>query len=340
MPPGVALFLTDDHAGHSVEYSEMGAAEARRVLEPLHAHYALTGSTDRLQAIGRININSANYRLGDYYVKMLVERPGMDYVEAFPVIAAALREGGLPVGTFLPNKRGELVTRLDDGAPAARYLYVQPFIAGDFFSGAAAQFDTCGALPPLLARAVASIAPTEGQREPYRSWRPREALQDVEDAVRDAVRKSGDDFDALVRANLDIVRDAVESYDVRSGAFTARRLAHMDLHPHNLLFASGELRAILDLESFRTVPQQTAAGFCLFKLGRKSISLNELTLKEFKRRAGSRADLAALYEFVRIELARRLLTVLKLHYLERNTQWDGDLFKHLAGLSELRVMFL
>jgi hypothetical protein len=325
------LFVPDNHAPDLPAYAPAAEADAERLRGWLRSHYRRVFSgREAVLSLAGANINSSNFRVGDYYVKALAQRADMDYVETFPEIAARLRAGGVPCTEFVLNAVEAGVTRFQEGG-ATHFLYVQRFLDAHYFRGSVGEIDAVLALLAPMSAALAALSPTLGQREPYASLDLRGTLQAVAAALPP---HAGNDFDrhaaAVVPEALEI---AAEFERLRSGSDFSR-LHHYDLHPHNLLLSGGRVAAILDLESFRALPFELATAFTLFKLGRKAVASGTLLAAQFKARAAARFDLDRLRQFARIELARRITAVVSLHYLQANRDWDQDLVKHSRGLRE------
>jgi hypothetical protein len=315
-----SLFFKDNHAANDVTYKTASAEDARLVTRLLQSSYrSIFKEIPEVCIIEGSNINSGNFRLGGYYLKTLAPKAGIEAIHEFPVIARSLSGAGIPVTDFIPNDEGELISNRE-----GFYYYLSTFIEAGFYPGTTAAF---GETLPMIAKlktAVKQHTPKQSQMEPYFSFDPITTFAAVKSK---AAQDNSDAFRAIEPVLMDSKRPA------------QKELHHIDLHPHNLLFQGNQLKALLDLESFRAIPYEMAAGFALFKLGRKAISRGELTIEQFKRKVESYFDLNSLYPFVKLELARRILLVLKLHHLDSDCRWDADLTKHLCGLEETKLMF-
>jgi hypothetical protein len=321
----VELFFRDNHAADRLENSAP-LPEHVELFDRVKAAYPkVFAEGGELRVLGGANINSRNFRFGRYYIKLLGDKADAEQVASLPAIAEALRAAGVPVGRFVPNRNSELISS---------NFYVQEWIPGDFYAGEPAQFEACLELLQRMKPALEAIAPVASQRKPFASWLPR-----AEAAVLFTTLslRHPDAFDAKVLEAQGMLLELADACERTHFEAKHVSLQHFDLHPHNLLFEGARPTAALDLESVRVMDWRVAAGFNLFKLGRKAISKGLLSGQEFRKRAGAAFPLEELYPFARMEIFRRILVVLREHYFGEGA-WDADLDKHLTGLKEARLM--
>ena len=115
--------------------------------------------------------------------------------------------------------------------------------------------------------------------------------------------------------------------------------AHFDIHPHNLLFKDGKLKSVIDLESIVNVSKILATSFGLFKISRKCFVKKNINKVEFHNLVNNHFNLEDVKAYTQIELCRRLLLIMKLHYVDGNNRWDFDLIKHFSGIKESNYIF-
>jgi hypothetical protein len=337
----VELFFRDNHFSDVPTYAAAPSQVSRTLLAALTDHYPEHFSPqDAVQAIGGVNINSKNYRVGDYYVKTVEDPGNFALVRDFPKINRALLAVGVNTPEFVANRDGAWITDASFPASGSRLIYVQKFVDAGFFTGERREFDQALWLLQKLESVAFGGEPLPEQKLPYSTWDPLALFADVRRVLSAKQERDLDAFDQRVIELLPAIHGHVNECVSLRSSLECDGLRHFDLHPHNLLFKEGSFRAVLDLESFRHLPSALATGFNLFKLGRKSICKRELGPAEFKRIAGSEFDLARLYPYAKMEILRRLLGVLDFHYLQHTTKWDVDLEKQASGLEEARVMFL
>lgn len=334
------LFFPDDHSGDRPVAVPADSAVRETVLGWLAAtHPGLEPAGAPVERIDAPSVGASSYRVGAHYVKVLRQRPSDADVRSMRRIAAALRHAGVPMEEPILDASEAPISDvvLSDGTPA--HLYVQRFVEGGYFDGTVEQL--AAFLPALYAigPALREIVATPSQRAAYGEWRPAEVLGRVT-AILDARAAAGtlDAFDELVREHLPLHARTVAEYDpaeVRSST-----LHHVDLHPHNLIFGSGALRAIVDFGGFQAVPDEIAIGFALYKLGRKGMSLGRLAPGDLRSLVGARSELSTLARAACIEITRRATIVLGLHYLGGDGAWDRDVRKQMLGPLEVAALFL
>ena len=97
--------------------------------------------------------------------------------------------------------------------------------------------------------------------------------------------------------------------------------------------------AILDLDNIGAIERKVATAFNLYKLGRKSISTGNISVKEFKQIASTHFDLPSMKMFAKVELLQRFTLLFKAHYIRKTDSWDADLKKYICGISEIDLIF-
>ena len=121
---------------------------------------------------------------------------------------------------------------------------------------------------------------------------------------------------------------------------------HIDLHPHNLLINKKMQSILLDLDSIFLGNYNLALGFCCYKLGRQIIINNKsrkiypakLLLDslniDFNREVLLNYQNCALYEIL-----RRFSIITELNIKSKDRSWNKIIPVHLAGLSEIPLIF-
>jgi|GEM_PF-3332778 len=334
------LFVPDNHAANLPLMRPAAAGESSAILDLARQTYGdLIRSDSKVEVIGGANINSINYKIEGYCLKKISAKADLDYVSSFPKIAAALRQASLPVAEFVPDKEGRFISPVCSAGDAVNFhLCLQHFIAGHFFTGLLTELEQVMAVLDRIPQTLQPLTPTPGQRRVYGAWQPQMVLEEVLQKLRAKPRP--ENFDLSVYGSIPMLQAVIAEYVSRIEAFSESTLQHIDLHPHNLLFDKGKLSALLDLESFVCIPHELAVGFTLFKLGRKALYTNVLSLAQLRKLYVKRFDLKRLHFFCKVELTRRIIKILELHYLKGNQAWDSDLPKHFCGLKEIDLLFL
>lgn len=336
-----SLFAPDHHARDMPAQSPAPQDRQELIARLVHTNYSALGVPPDAPVftIEAANLNSANYRVGDYCFKLMNAPADAASLLLLPEIADRVRALGLPAAEFLRTDDGARIgtAALDEKKVC---FYLQPFLAGTYYSGRSIEFDAILRLLTRFAEApLTGLAIGIQQAEPYRSWRPHALAAAIANALNQ--RRAGvmSEFDRKAEAAIETLGPYAEQADALVQNMHVEGLAHFDLHPHNLLFRNDELLAVLDLESFRQAPMETAIGFALFKLGRKAIAAGHLTLLEFRAQASARFELPRLRPYVMAEITRRVYSILNQHYLLGRPGWNADLGSHLRGLDEARQMF-
>ena len=59
------------------------------------------------------NINSGNYRIGDFYIKTIKHNKDKEYILEFPSIVKQLTKRNIPSASYIPNNQGQLIYDYD-----------------------------------------------------------------------------------------------------------------------------------------------------------------------------------------------------------------------------------
>lgn len=204
------------------------------------------------EPLGRGSRHSAKSRLrtpaGQYFLKRRAEGTAarLPFVHAFQWHLAA---AGVPVAQLVPTLDGATVHRSGGGA-----YELFRWVEGGRWSSRVDESAEVGAAIGALLRASASFeVPPDAPRGSFH--RPGPAVGTVDQVVEAALRADpGSDAGALracVAALLDASSRAHAEVE-RIGLGGAPAVCiHGDLHPGNVLFADGRLRAILDFDGAR-----------------------------------------------------------------------------------------
>jgi len=328
------MFAEDNHFADCPQFFELSDPSVcvglRDLLERFYG--GVFPSPPDIKLIGGANINSGNFLVGGHYLKTLTIGPNIDYVDMFPVLAESLRAAGLPAARFVKNDNGDSITYYAGPTGQKLCLFIQEFIDAQFYSGSINELEAGIEMLTRIPMAVSQLIPTPGQSRHYRDWKPIEIIESVEPLLgRHAGSISA--FDEFILRFFPIAKRVVKGNLV--GDLDTSHLNHVDLHPHNLLMKNSRPAAVLDLESFWAIPAEVSIGFALFKLARKTVSKGFLKPDEIRsifKMAGF--DTQSLLAFAQLEIARRFLTICKLHYLDKNFLWDKDIFKQAYSFAE------
>lgn len=204
------------------------------------------------EPLGRGSRQSAKSRLrtpeGQYFLK----RRAAGAAARLPFVHAFQRHlfaSGVPVAQLVPTLGGATVHRAGDGA-----YELFRWVDGGRWSARVDESAEVGAAIGALLRASASfVAPPDAPRASFHRPGPAVGTADqVVDAVLGA--EPGADAEALracVASLLDASSRAHAHAEGSGLGATPAACIHGDLHPGNVLFADGRLRALLDFDGAR-----------------------------------------------------------------------------------------
>lgn len=323
----------DNHTSDFQEFSDVNPGEVL-LIKKLLVDSHLNVPMHTAQAIGKVNINSMNFRIGKHYLKIIQSNPGTDIVLRTPELYAIMKKAGIPTASFVADVRGNSISCFPNSRNPDYYFYLQHFIDGNFYTGSEQEFKVILEVLKKQRGLFSSVDISQWPKKPYTTWKPHEAF---ERAIN--VSNENSDFDRLVRPELGKLLHLADEFVKERQRFNFSTLHHLDLHPHNLLFKKSVLKSVLDIESVSVVPYEIATGFNLFKLARKAISTKRMTLDHIRTISSEKFDMQNLRQCAKYELLRRLSIILELHYFRKNFEWDQDLRKHLMGLYEVDLIF-
>lgn len=351
------LFEPDNHSPDQVELSAV-AAEVQQKIEELlkesfpHLFEGVRGID--VESLGGPNINSLNYRIsGKYYLKFLPEKKAGFPPRYYPLISRHLVNCGFRSAGFYTLKGNGGVEFGSTSATGlfteGHYFFLQDFISRDLYSGTKAEF-----IEALnLIQSLESVFTADSGWQDFRVFGKSSPYQGVDiqaewGKAKDLLKSRGAGDDVFLNSTIDVFPELIESFFKRFGKQALaigeqeEGILHSDLHPHNLLRDKEGHLWVIDHESFRSMPQAVYRGFSIFKLGRKSLSKLHLSPGEIKEILSDRftgEEIAGLKFGAQLELIRRIILILDLHYQQGDSRWNSDLKKHTAGLMECDTIF-
>lgn len=330
------VFFTDNHAPDQAGLTPC-PNEWRGPLALVKKLYDFSGLEQDPWLISGSNINSLNFKIGDYYIKLInVTDNDKKFVFDFPLMVEKLLNHNIPTQVFYSSISGRKIEQLE--VNEKKYLvYVQNFLTSSFYSGTAAEFRAILDLISKIEHASADISTVVDSPKVY-AYPDLSLLNSfIEETKKKPVK---DDFDQFFLKSEALIIDAKNQCLHLKLRQEDWKILHCDLHPHNVL-AHGKVDALLDLESFILMPIEVFRGFSLFKMARKSLSKKLMSLEDLKREIlSAEYSPEALLVYAQLELLRRTLIILTLHYEKNDFRWDADLKKHLTGLEETRLIFI
>lgn len=346
LSPPAQLFCRDNHDLDAPSFEEASNEEQSSIQELIEKWYPqLDCKRSSVLMIGGANINSSNFKIGSYYLKLhrQVREAGLERFRKVCELAQALSENNARIGGCIRNRAGGLTSFDQQAGMFGNVAFaVQPFIDGTYFGGRVEELTEALQGIELLHQQLIKIQPAWSAPDRYTSFDPRRALQIVSHS--DLGTTGSHAFDNKVLNARDVlaacateVQETVQGIQ-QNAARTPWQ--HLDLHPHNLLFKGGSLISILDLDSLYQAPEGLGVSFAAFKLGRKLIARSgQGELVAVRKIVANYTGGIAAGRLVRLELLRRLTIILESHYLNGNSAWDGDFDKHINGIFESQLIF-
>jgi hypothetical protein len=289
--------------------------------------------------VGEIGCNSRNWKVhtaAGAFVLKRADRSRLEMLSLQARINDRFLSRKFPVVRLVPGASGRLVTA--DGP----YAYaLSAFVPGARFDGSWAQWtDLLRWVSRLVRFSAADGVPAAFRAAPSRDFFERGETRWIRQAGRAPFGLSSRQIGYLL--TLHEVLEA-ECAPTRP----ASAVFHVDLHPLNLLFRGGLLRAIVDFDSYRRTGPAFAAGFSVFKC------LREVVVRAggpdaLGRVMGRTAPLLGrvfpgipprkLLAYGQADVMKRAVFVLRDFFEAGNRQWLPMFPVQLAGLLEIDRM--
>ncbi|AKV01156.1 hypothetical protein AKJ09_07819 [Labilithrix luteola] len=348
------LFRPDLFSDPAPVRSAASDDERDQIATILSEGYEHVGAPFAVERCGALHINSNNYvvrttRGETLLVKRLGGSPPPE-LETQLRLAAWLAGEGLPLPALQRTATGALI----HANPARGENYcVLAFVPGRHFSGAHAELAPMGKLIAdmtlALERAPAVLRPSSPV--PLVGNAQCEIWRELESRALDEVL--GPERGAELAAHRAVVAEALEEAYLASQLEAPSDLAHIDLHPHNLLVDRNGPEAVLDFPSLRRASAPVFIAFGALKLLRQAgtqlppecrrrselLRLRDLFLEPCLVRLGARVAPSHLGQRARIEIVRRIFILIELSLRNGDRRWNHVLPVHLAALEESRILF-
>lgn len=328
------LFQPDNHSSDSVGLAPADSKLLGMVNIAME-NFGITQYEEPL-VIGSVNINSLNFKVGSYYLKLVENSSGEKaYLQSFPALALKLNSLQIPSPSFIPNLDGSYLTSVSFDEKVYIAL-LQNFVGNTFFSGSLAELEQMVQLmkklgPPNCEELRKQVNGARSIVTDSREYQRK--IQKLGKRIDE--KKEQDDFDKMVLENF----RNLESSSRNQVCSATTSLFHCDLHPHNILSTNEMIQGIVDLESFVLMNEDVFKGFSFFKLARKCIQKDSTKLIGIKKLIPSLGDKDVLLKATQSELLRRAFLILDLHYEKAVTTWDFDLQKQIQGFQEAKIIY-
>ena len=313
--------------------------------------------------LDRPEINSENYRVilraGGKSLNILLRRyknlSDLDQIFFYLSLLDDLIKLKVLVSPAIINLAGKPATKI-----GKNIFTLFKFIEGEYFSPTREAFASA-------ARAIAEMHAGFNRLEPEKASKINFVSKQTGAYYNKIKKYSGADFNGIARIienkkmktaiDKEVLKNRRRFVDIAAGVNGSqdkiqslpKQIIHSDLHPHNLLFEGGEVRAILDFDAVRISEQARDVAFAIYRFGRQFLinksaneakilapMLRESFLKNYYSVKGfSTAEIDLMPVLLKDEFTRKLLFVLKSVYLENNLTWSKDLPKFIAAFEEI-----
>ena len=331
------IFLNDNHFKDTIKLFALQKSESDKLKTLIKNNYKSINLNVECFKIGDRNINSQNYKIGDKYLKVIKNIENKKYVTSFPKLVKQLKNFNIPCTGFI-NSNGNKKIIEKSTKENKIYFYIQEFISNRFFSGT--QNELIQVIPILKKLHDFQFnGKNKNSSAPYLNWFPSQTINEIKKIIKEIQIPS--DFDYLANDCVPIIEQVLIKYEnqIKDLVKNSKEYAHFDIHPHNILFKDGKLISVMDLESFVNVRPILATSFGIFKIARKCFAKKNIKKNDFHYLIKDFFNVEEIKAYSQIEICRRLLLIMKLHYLDKNNEWDHDLIKHFSGIKESDFMF-
>lgn len=329
------LFFKDNHFVDEAKLFSV-PADLSPLLIQIREIFPFLNHQSQFELIGETNINSMNFKCGEYYIKLIEKRDNeKKYVESFPAIAKRMVEKEIPANNLLASKNDQKIEIIHFNRKSF-YCYLTQFTSLSFYSGHKNEFIQMMNIIKNLLAVSDDFKSIVSQDDRYQIYDLKEKMPPLMEAAQN---QSGE-FEKFLIENNKLIWQACELYNKHRPHELTKVPLHCDLHPLNILIESGQIRAIIDLESFVFMPREIFTSFTIFKLARKSYIKNLMSLNEIQEVIEDHGfNLDQIKTYTQIEAIRRLSIVLHYHFNLKDLRLDADLKKQVAAINESSILF-
>lgn len=304
------------------------------------------------EQIDGLEINSNNLRLTSASGRKIVlkrypETANISELHKTLGLMAWLADQGLPVPKPLPFSNGNMSISHGGGE-----WVLFPFVEGEYFSGSQEELDaaaeTVGVLASKLSDAPASLRTT---RECHHfTTQDDEAIEFVQKKRGLWTRTFGLDIAELLNIHWEYVWGEWCRIRINPPDPGPKTLAHLDLHPFNILVKDGKIAALLDFDSCKMMPTGYALAFGALKqcrqavvrdgrpemagfIGSRYVEVLVAANRQACRLTKNSCDLALA------EVFRRIALIFRLNIESADKRWNMVLPVQFAHIAECKVLF-
>lgn len=337
------LFKKDIFSAGSPIFTKLNAQDTAPFELLIKKYYPLNEIFD-VHKIGAIEINSNNWKVSADKGDFILKRAEIHKSAALTAQAewtAALEKKGFPTVQFLTNKNGRLMTQDGD------YIYCLTYFKEGIYFGS--DLNQWGDLV-TNSRVLFNYALQDNT--PVSSDIPSRVFFTPEEEILINKLRSLPSIQEISPEQLSIL---LKEYDSLKENFLSqkntlhRKIFHVDLHPHNLIYNKNNLTLFTDFESYQLTSIEISLGFGLYKCIRQLLSMEEYTNEAelTKPLQNLKADflfkfpdhnLGELIALGKIDVVKRILYIL--HELLENGQskWLFILKTQLVSIEEINTI--
>jgi Ser/Thr protein kinase RdoA (MazF antagonist) len=156
--------------------------------------------------------------------------------------------------------------------------------------------------------------------------------EDEFDTVKQACTDMGE-FEKLVSGNIERLREFTERLSPKFNPdHYCYRLEHFDYYPENLLFKDGDVAAILDFDSIKSVPKHLSAAFACDRFSEKATGPEKISqmIEFIQAYKDTNTDLSAeeiskIPDLIQWEALKRVNYILRSHFFGRDNSWNKEI---------------
>lgn len=349
------MFKPDIFSNRIPIYSPSSAQDKETVASLVHRNYSNIGNlSPQVLQSGGLEVNSNNFLIFCANESYILKRgwfklqQDLKPIEQQIKLANWLRQAGsdLPV-IIQSDNHSNLVIE-----PDSSYWFLMRYVDASFYSGLSNELH---AATESMRRLFLHLkdAPPEMHLD-YMIHAPNAASVDIlsslEKIKSDWHHLFSDTAKLLEKSWKHIRHDLDNVILIEPEISKSVGLAHIDLHPHNILMSKQKVSVILDLGSFATAPILSSLAFNLFKLSRQAAvsrqgNINDSDFVKQKNQAiltlvsdGLITNPHNVAQYAKVEILRRMLIIFKLN-LESNSRWNHVLPIQINALKEAELLF-
>lgn len=342
--------LFSDNEVHFFKSDEDHFDLVSSVIKSAYSHF--DASVAEVYQSGAIELNSNNYKLElDAQVYVLKKIKGDVSVKSEKIAQAnvvnMLVSQGVKLPEVLPTDSSDLIAEY-----MGDFWCLMPYLDGRYYSGKIREFysvvdgmvDLCQELASLECERIGSVKGIS-----FFSDKSSEIFCSYLNNKAQLLSLFGENATEILLEMRDDIKAAIDDLAIYHKEHNCVSLAHIDVHPHNVLVQSGSLISLLDFESILWTDAETAFLFSVFKLARQAVVNNDLSsiqeaLNSVISRAGNRGVVLGLSKerlklLTKFEVIRRLLLILDLSLNQGVNDWNHVLPIQLLSLGEIDVLY-